>query len=224
MSRLFITPRELNFISDITKEFVKDVVGQRVFYYSVSEKKTQVHPVYGEALEKFYDAPIAIDALVNNVFQSDTSIGIFGVDTQYKIELYAQYRDLVEKGINISVGDFFSYGNVFYEITEVNFMRGIYGQIEHKDGVKIIGTKSRDGQFHAPFHGPTDISHTDPDAVQVEFEQQRGFVENSSGPTGDKRALVESGVLDEPLTGPKKVSPDGVSDNSTHGSTFYSDE
>lgn len=219
MSRLFITQREIDFISDVTKEVIKDVVGQRVFYYSVSEQKTQVHAVYGEALEKFYNAPIAVDALVSNVFQSDTSISQFGVDTKYKIEVYAQYRDLVEKGININVGDFFSYGNVFYEITEVNFIRGIYGQIEHKDGIRIIGTKSRDGQFKVPFHGPTDISHTDPDAVQTEFVQQRGFVENAAGPTGDKRALIENGKVDEPLTGPKIINGSGVSDSS-----FYSDE
>ena len=35
MARLFITPRELNFISDITKEIIKDVVGQKVYYYPI---------------------------------------------------------------------------------------------------------------------------------------------------------------------------------------------
>ena len=30
MARLFITPRELDFISDINKEIVKDVIGQKV--------------------------------------------------------------------------------------------------------------------------------------------------------------------------------------------------
>jgi len=35
MARLFITPREIDFISDITKEVIKDVVGQKIFFYKV---------------------------------------------------------------------------------------------------------------------------------------------------------------------------------------------
>ena len=37
MSRLFITQREINFISDITKEIIKDVVGQKIYYYPQAE-------------------------------------------------------------------------------------------------------------------------------------------------------------------------------------------
>lgn len=222
MSRLFITPRELNFISDITKEIIKDVIGQHIYYYPISEVKTQAHAVYSEAIQKVFDNPIAIDALVDNNFQSDTKINQFGVDSQFKIEVYVQWRDLVEKGINVQIGDFFSFSDVFYEITERTFMRNIYGLPEHKDGVKLIGTKARDGQFRAPVLGPTDISRPESDAVQKKFVQQRGAVENSEGPTGDVRALVKAGVLEKPLSGPKEVSELGATfDDSHHGSSFY---
>jgi len=220
MSRLFITPRELNFISDITKEIIKDVVGQKIYYYPISELKTKTHGVYNEALQKVYDNPIALDALVDNNFQSDTKIDKFGIDAQFKVEVYLQHRDLVDKGINVSIGDFFSFSDVFYEITERVFMRNIYGLPEHKDGVKLIGTKAREGLFKAPTLGPTDISRPEPDAVQNEFHQQRGEALDENGePTGDKRDLVESGVLDKPLTGPKEVSPNG--DPQRVGSAFY---
>jgi hypothetical protein len=222
MSRLFITPRELNFISDITKEVIKDVIGQRVYYYPISENKTVTHGVYNESLEKVFDGPIILDALVDTNFQADTKIDAFGVDTKFKLEVYIQHRDLVEKGIQVSVGDFFSFSDIFYEVTEVNFMRNIYGLPEHKDGVKLIGTKAREGQFAAPILGPTDISHSDSDAVQKKFEQQRGRKENSEGPTGDVRDLVREGVLEPSLTGPKQVSEQGaLSDESHHGSSFY---
>lgn len=225
MARLFITPRELNFISDITKEVIKDVIGQKVYYYPVSEGKTKVHGIYNEALEKVYDGPIILDALVDTNFQADTKIDQFGVDAKFKLEVYVQHRDLVEKGISVNVGDFFSFGEIFYEVSEVNFMRNIYGLPEHKDGVKLIGTKAREGQFRAPLLGPTDISATDPDAVQKKFEQQRGRAENSEGPTGDVRDLVREGVLEPSLTGPKEVSERGaLSDDSHHGSSFYGDE
>lgn len=220
MARLFITPRELNFISDITKEIVKDVIGQKVYYYPISEIKTKTHGVYNEALKKVYDNPIALDALVDNNFQSDTKIDKFGVDAQYKIEVYLQHRDLVDKGINVAIGDFFSFSDIFYEITERSFMRNIYGMPEHKDGVKLVGVKAREGLFFAPIHGPTDIEYTDSDAVQTEFHQQRGDAYDSSGSvTGDKRDLIENGVLDAPLTGPKEVSEKG--DTSGSGSSFY---
>lgn len=220
MARLFITPRELNFISDITKEIIKDVVGQKIYYYPISEHKTKSHSLYNEALKKIYDNPIAIDALVDNNFQSDTKIDKFGIDAQFKIEAYIQHRDLVDKGINVNIGDFFSFSDVFYEITERVFMRNIYGLPEHKDGVKLVGTKAREGQFSAPLLGPTDLRYTDADAVQTEFTQQRGEKFDQEGnETGDKRDLVENGVLDRPLTGPKEISEKG--DTTGAGSSFY---
>jgi hypothetical protein len=220
MARLFITPRELNFISDITKEIIKDVVGQKVYYYPISEIKTKTHGVYNEALKKIYDNPIILDAFVDSNFQNDTKIDKFGIDTQFKVEVYIQYRDLVDKGINVNIGDFFSFSDIFYEITERNFMRNIYGMPEHKDGVRLIGVKARESLFNAPVLGPTDIEYTDADAVQKQFYQQRGnSVDQNGDPTGDKRDLVESGVLDKPLTGPKEVSEKG--DPNSVGSAFY---
>jgi hypothetical protein len=176
-------------------------------------------------MEKVFDGPIAIDALVDNNFQDDTKINAFGVDAKFKIEAYIQYRDLVEKGINVNIGDFFSFSDVFYEITERTIMRNIYGQAEHKDGVKLVATKARDGQFSAQIIGPTDISRPEDDAVQKKFEQQRGRKENSEGETGDVRDLVKAGVLEPSLTGPKQVSEKGAAaDNSGYESSFYSDE
>jgi len=222
MARLFLTHRELNFISDITKEIMKDVIGQKVIYYPISEIKTKTHGVYNEAVKKIFDNPITVDALVNNEFQTETKIDKFGIDAQYRIEVYIQHRDLVEKGISVNIGDFFSYSDIFYEITERNFMRNIYGFAEHKDGVRIIGTKAREGQFTAPIIGPTDISYTDEDAVQETFVQQRGIDNDPNDPNGDVRDLVKNGVLDEPLSGQKEVSPRG--DTTGAGSAFYDED
>ena len=57
MARLFITPREVDYISDLTKEITKDVIGQKIFYYSVSMTKTAVHRVYDEAPNKIFENP-----------------------------------------------------------------------------------------------------------------------------------------------------------------------
>lgn len=226
MSRLFITPRELNFISDITKEFMKDVVGQKIYYYPINEVKTKVDGVYNEAVKKVFDNPIAIDALVNSNFQTDTKIDQFGVDAQFKVEVYIQYRDLVDKGITVSVGDIFSFSDIFYEITERSYMRNIYGLPEHKDGVKLIGTRARETMFTAPIIGPTDISYSDPGAVQTVFHQQRGQAVNAEGPTGDKRDLQADNVLGKPITGAKEVSPRGDNGDpeGSNASSFFGDD
>jgi hypothetical protein len=224
MARLFLTTRETNFISDITKEVIKDVIGSRIFYYPICEAKTKVDGLYGESLEKVFDGPFIIDALVDNVYQSDTKIDSAGIDSKYKIEAFIQYRDLADKKITINIGDFFSYGEIFYEITERLVLNNIYGMTEHKAGVKIVGTKAREGQFRAPILGPTDITKTDADAVQKTFVQQRGAAQNSEGETGDVRELIKNGVI-EPISGPKQVSEQGaLADNSHYGSSFYGDE
>lgn len=225
MSRLFIGQREINFFSDITKEVIKDVVGQKIYYYPISETKTKTHGIYNESMQKVFDNPIALDALVDAQYQTDTKIDAFGVDQKYKLEVFVQYRDLVEKGINVSIGDFFSFSDIFYEITDETVMRNTYGLPEHRNGVKLVGTKAREGLFSAPLQGPTDITYTDENAVQKKFEQQRGRAENSEGATGDVRELVKAGVLEPSLTGPKQVSEKGaLSDDSHHGSAFYDED
>lgn len=211
----------MNFISDLTKEIIKDVNGQSIIYYPISESKTKTHGVYNEAMEKFFDAPIKIDCFVDAQYQTDTVINQFTIDATYKLDVFVQYRDLVDKGIEPSVGDFFSFSDVFYEITQVRIMKNIFGQAEHKEGLVIVGTKSREQQFKAPIIGPTDIAYTDGDAIQHTFVQQRGQVENSEGPTGDRREMIEQGVIDKPLTGPKQVSPAGAQfDNSFYESSL----
>jgi hypothetical protein len=225
MARLFVGPREMNFISDITKELIKDIVGQAVYMYPISELRTQTHDIYNEAIQKVFDAPIKIEALVSSP-ESETKTDGFGVDRNYKLEVYFQYRDLLDKKINVCVGDFFSYGSVMYEISKVKAMRNIYGQPENKDGIHVEAINARESNFKVPFiHGPTDRKYSDTDAVPDTFVQQRGFEENSQGKTGDKRDLIENGVLELPSDGPREVSPKGdeTGSGSPH-SAFYDDE
>jgi hypothetical protein len=219
MARLFITQREMNFISDITKEVIKDVIGQKIYYYPISEVKTKSHTVYDEAIKKIFDNPIVIDCLVSNEFQVDTKIDKFGVDTNFNSEVYIQHRDMIEKGIDPAIGDYYSFSDIFYEITEHKVMRNIYGQAENIDGIRLFGTRVRQSQFNAIVKGPTGIEYTDADAVQHTFVQQRGFKENSQGATADVRDLVRQGVLEPPISGPREVSEQG--DLTGAGHSFY---
>jgi hypothetical protein len=218
MGRLFITPREVDFINDIAKEVVKDVIGQKIYYFPISEVKTQVHDVYEEAVDKVFENPIEIDALVKYEAQNVTT-NKFGSEETYNIEAYVQSRDLLDKGIEVTEGDFFSYGDTFFEIIKAPSSATIFGQIEHKRYITITGKQSRKGQFISKVFGPTSEGYSDDDAVQETYVQQRGFEENRLGKTGDVRDLQKKGVLDAPITGPAEVSPKGT--DTKAGSAFY---
>lgn len=218
MARLFISPREINFINDIAKELVKDVVGQKIYYFAINEIKSKVHDVYEESPDKIFEKPIELECLVKYSPQEIVT-NKFGSEEYYTIEAYIQVRDLIDKGIDLMEGDFFSYGDTFFEIVKAPRTDTIFGQIEHKSFITITGKQSRKGQFLSKVFGPTSEWYSDPDAVQDTFVQQRGFSQNKLGKTGDVRALQKNGVLDAPLTGPAEVSPEGDPDGV--GSSFY---
>jgi hypothetical protein len=222
MPRLFITPRELDLISDISKEIMKDVVGQKVYYYKVREDLSDVHEVYEESENKIFDPAVELDARVE-WFQSDVTLNEFGIEEKSRITVWLQYRDIMHKQLEINEGDFLSYGETFFEVLTVKIDSTIYGQIEYSTGYTLSCKQSRKGLINKKPHGPTDESYSDEDATQKTFVQQRGFEENRLGPTGDARALIEQGKLDLPISNePAEVSPRG--DDSGVSSSFYADE
>ena len=213
MARLFITSREIDLISDLTKEIHKDVIGQVIYYYPIREDVTKVHDVYEEAIEKIFDAPIEIDARLE--WQAkDISTDKFGHHSTYNIMAYIHYRDVIDRGLEIREGDYFSYGDNFFEIVSTKYDSTIYGQIEHYTGYVLMGKTARKGQIDVKAIGPTEEIYTDADAVQENFEQQRG-----DNKKGDHRELVQDGIIPAPETGAKTIKKAGSSKSS-----FYGDE
>ena len=226
MARLFITPREIDFIADINKEIVKDVIGQKIYFYKTREDLSNVHDIYEESINKVFDPPVEIDCKIDWE-PSEVRTNEFGMEYYYSMDAYVQYRDMIDKDLDISAGDYFSYGTTFFEITSVVTQSQIYGEIEHATGVKLTGKQARIGQIDKDPIGPLGEEYSDPDAVQETFVQQRGFKENRLGPTGDIRSLQDNGVLTKPISGPAEVSEKGGtgSENEigTIDSAFYAD-
>ena len=221
MSRFFITQREINFINDIAKELVKDVIGQKIYFFPISEVKSNIHDIYEESPDKVFENPIELDALVKYDPQ-EVRTNRFGSEEYFTIEVYVHAKDLLDKEIEVLEGDFFSYGTVFFEIIKAPDTTTIFGQVEHKGYLTITGKQSRKGQFISKVFGPTDEKYTDDDAIQDTFVQQRGKKSNRLGETGDVRELQKRGILDAPITGPKEVSSKG--DKTGSGSSFYDEE
>jgi hypothetical protein len=217
MSRLFIGQREQNLIADLTKEVIRDIVGQKVYYYSISELKTKNHDVYNESSDKVWDTPLELPALVGSPERGIKS-DIFGPEYLARIEIFLHYKDLIDIGVNISVGDFIRYGDTVYEIANVNNLRNIYGHAEQTDGLRLECVQVRQGQIDPPQVGPSDIAYSDPDAVQKEFEQTRGRDMIEGRPTGDRRDLQKNGVLEQPVSGPNRIIED------SKGSDFYGEK
>lgn len=234
MARLFITPREQQLINDWAKEFIKDTVGQYIFYYPISILKSDVHPVYDEAIVKMFDNPIKLDALVGQPSR-DLSVGSFTVENTTTLEVYIQARDLIDKGFQPDPGDFFVYGDEVFEIMNAMQVGDTFGQAEYTVYWKLTSKLARSGRFDLPQFKKLlrDKKVFEESQVQKTFEQQRGLAEtDSEGATGDRRQVRER-LKDDmaPVAlneGPRKVNSEDEEDTSdTTGqdsaSSFYNE-
>ena len=219
MGRLFVGQREVDFFADITKEVIKDVAGQKIYYYTVRDDLSNVHDVYEESIEKIFNPPIEVEALVE--WQpSEVRTNNFGSEQIKTVNVFLHYRDLLDRGIVFNEGDYFSYGALFFEATSVVYDKLAYGQVERVVSIKVAGKQARFQNIAKNPIGPTLEEYSDSDAIQTTFEQQRGTTDT------DKRQLREDGVLpEEHISGPKKVAPDGTTKSINDvGSSFYGDE
>lgn len=209
MARLFVGQREVEFINDLSKEFIRDVSGQMIHYFAVSSIKSNVHSLYNESVQKIFENPIRIPALVGMPEYASKTTN-FGPDVEAKIEVLIQYRDLQDNNIVLSEGDFFSYDDMLYEIlTFVNTGKIIFGLAEYNVAWKITGKGSRFGLLGVPNLPAPRLS---PDDAQKVFTQHRGLPVDSTGEvTGDTREMrLRLGQHMAPIalgTGPRTVEP-----------------
>ena len=120
---------------------------------------------------------------------------------------------MIDRSIKLEEGDYFSYGDNFFEITSIVYDKVIFGQVEHISGYTIKGKQARKGQINVKPIGPTEEIYTDPDGIKQTFEQQRG-----DATKGDKRALVDQGKVDNTTHVKQQVKKDLTS------SSFYGDD
>jgi hypothetical protein len=222
MARLFITAKEIQLINDLTKEFIKDVVGQTILYYPISTLKTKIHEVYEEAVQKIFENPIKLDVLVGQP-EWETRHNIFGAEQSAKFEVLIQARELIDKGMTINEGDFFVYGGAVFEIQSYLNMNNIFGQEEYDCAFKIVGRLARPGTFDPKYFAAKDAKEFVDSAGDKDFVQQRGLPENVEGQTGDVRQVRERLKDTDEMAevalgdGPRKVAVD----ETAKANTFY---
>lgn len=236
MARLFVTRREIAFINDINKELIKDVIGQYIFYYPVDYERTQIHPLYQEAPVKVFKAPIKLDCMAGQP-QKESVADVFGSQQDSTLDVLIQARDLIDKDITLSEGDFFTYGSAAYEIVSYVRLKNVYGQEEYENSYKIVAKPVSSDVFNPEdFQGPTTDGKTFQKAdVEKEWSQQRGLPKTTDNEEtndvrqvrqrlGDDMAPIALGegpreiVLDE-----EKPDEGNEFDNESTG-FFYSDD
>ena len=111
-------------------------------------ENTHYHPLYGEAVEKSFFAPIRVYALIMwEGFKTETTN--FGIHRRPSIVIHFHKRRLTEdQDLYVREGDFVQYGDVFYEIISTDEPRQIFGQVDHKMEIEATCLKARQGVFN----------------------------------------------------------------------------
>ena len=146
---VFFNKKERDFVKQVQDEVTERVIAQPIAYYPLNLEHSNYHPLYGEAIEKTFLPPIRVYALVTfGGIKTETSD--FGVDKVATLKVAFSKRRLGEdQNIFVREGDFVLYGKIFYEITELNEPKQLFGQIAFRYEIEATCVRSRKGKFDA---------------------------------------------------------------------------
>lgn len=145
---LFFGKKERDYVKQVSDEVTECVIGQAIVYYPVSEKHSQFHELYGEAIEKTFLPPVRIFARVFWNEGAQTKTEKYNIDNESRITVKIHTRRLNEDyGVFMREGDFIFYGDRFYEIHKVNKPRELFGQADYRFETSIECLRAREGQF-----------------------------------------------------------------------------
>ena len=116
---LFGSARDISLFRHLNRELLWDVITQQCVYYKLNLNQTKVN-MYGESAgEKFYQAPILLNALISREAQT-RSVDEFGVDFSWDIEYRFFLDDLVDANLIPEVGDIVMYQEGYWEVDNTN--------------------------------------------------------------------------------------------------------
>jgi hypothetical protein len=146
---LFTGKKERDFVKQTNDEIIERVIGQTIAYYPISIEHTNFHDLYGEAIEKTFLPPIRVHALVEWEGLV-TETGKFGIDRRSSITIHFHKRRLTEdQDLFVREGDFVLYGDIHYEIVQLDEPKQLFGQIDHRYEITAKCVRAREGKFNA---------------------------------------------------------------------------
>ena len=150
---MFWGKKERDLVKQVNDELIERVIGQEIIYYPISIEHTDYHPMYGEAIEKTFFAPIRIYALVTWQGYA-TTVSNLGIDKRLSITVKFHRRRLTEdQDLYVREGDFVLYGEDYFEIMTLDYPKQIFGQgwagWERIFEIEAKCVKAREGTFDA---------------------------------------------------------------------------
>tara|TARA_R110000765_G_scaffold397468_1_gene491645 strand:- start:1256 stop:1741 length:486 start_codon:yes stop_codon:yes gene_type:complete len=147
---LFAGKKERDLVKQVNDELIEQVIGQQILYYPISLEHTNFHDLYGEAINKTFLPPIRVYALVEFAGLQTSFMNNVGIDKDSNITVHFHKRRLTEdQDLFVRVGDFLSYGDIYYELVSLSEPKQLFGQIDHKFQITATCIKAREGLFDA---------------------------------------------------------------------------
>jgi hypothetical protein len=122
---LFGSNRDFNLLVKINRELLKDIVEQEVLYYKLDLYSTESN-IYGEALEKVWNAAVKLNCLITRGDQV-ISVDEFGPDLTREMSFAFLKQDLIDIDLFPQVGDVLSWHEDYFlvdTVRENQFMLG----------------------------------------------------------------------------------------------------
>ena len=139
----FLNQPERDFQKQVADEVIERVIGQQIMYFPVDLMSTNVHPIYGESINKVYLKPIRIYALIEYE-DNDSKTTNFGIDRRSKIIVHFHNRRIREdQELWVREGDIIFYNNEYHEIIKLFEPDEMFGQIDFKVQISAHCVKSR---------------------------------------------------------------------------------
>ena len=115
---LFGGARDISMFRGINRELMGDIIVQECAVYKFKLEETNVN-IYGEAAEeKYYEAPVLFNVLIDRQDQNYPESDI-GINFEWGITFKFLRDDLVDALVVPQVGDIVWYENVYYEIHDL---------------------------------------------------------------------------------------------------------
>jgi len=127
---LFGKRKDVDFFKNINKELIVKLIDQWIYIYNVVAEQSE--NIYGERVNKSYEGPYRISALVD---RSGTSYvnEVKGIDTTREIDVQILRESLVGLDTTIRMNDIVLWDNEYYEIFFLDENQNIFGKDNNND-------------------------------------------------------------------------------------------
>lgn len=141
---LFFGYEDKQLFQNIAEELLGGIVRQHILYWKIDIQATQFDDVYGETREKVFRQPVKVNALVE--FEHKPSETARGAELIKNLNIGLLRKNLEELHLEVREGDFVQFGNIFFEIMNVDY-NIIQHQPQHRFDFFLICNEIRQSEL-----------------------------------------------------------------------------